>query len=194
MKTTTKIKGKFTLRRICGYRVGRDARERLFLTLCSILCVIVLVLTSLYSRGYRINMSNSLPHWSYKINAISDKPISRGDYVVVDYLMMEDNPAIKAALERVYLGRLPMVKQVGAVSGDLVSLRDNLLYVNGEDMGAMVVLSADSLGNPLSPFPTPVTLQSGQYWLISNPDRGFDSRYFGWIERKCITHIAYPVF
>ena len=177
MKTTTKFKEKF-----------------LFLILCSVLCVIALVLIFLYLQGYRINLTESLPYRILKIKDASDKPISRWDYVVADYSLMEDNPAIKLALERKYLGRFPMAKQVAAISGDSVFLRDNRLYVNGEDLGSMTVLSADSLGNPLYPFPTPVTLQSGQYWLISNPKRGFDSRYFGWIERKSITHIAYPVF
>ena len=169
----------------------------LFLKLCSILCVIALILSFLYIHGYRINISNSLPYWFFKIHAADKtKPINRGDYVIVNYLLIKDeNPVIKTALERKYMNfNLPMGKQVGAVSGDFVTLRDNRLFVNSEDCGPMTVLSADSFGNPLYPFSTPITLQGGQYWLISNPERGFDSRYFGWVEQSCITHIAYPIF
>lgn len=166
----------------------------LFLKLCSIFCVIVLLLAFLYVQGYRINLSGSLPGWIYRIYNAAGKTVSRGDYVVINYFSVDNNPAIQAGLERGYLSRFPMLKQVGAVSGDLISIRNNRLYVNGADVGPMIVLSADSLGNPLSPYPTPVTLKSGQYWLISNPERGFDSRYFGQIDRGCITHVAYPVF
>ena len=166
----------------------------LFLKLCSSLCVIALVLAFLHLRGYRINLSDSLPHWIYKIHDASGKTILRGNYVVINYSLIEDNPAIKMGLERKYLSRFPMAKQIGAASGDFISLRDNRLYVNDIDFGLMTILSADSRGDPLFSFPTPVILRADQYWLISNPGRGFDSPYFGWIDRKCITHIAYPVF
>ncbi|MCL1874898.1 MAG: S26 family signal peptidase [Synergistaceae bacterium] len=169
-------------------------RILLFLKLCSILCIIALVLTVLYVQGYRINLTASLPQLIFRFYDVNVKPVSRGDYVVVDCFLINDNPAIKTAIERKYLSRIPLVKQVGAVSGDLISLLDNRIYINGEDHGPMIVLSEDSEGNPLSPFPTPVTLQTGQFWLVSNPERGYDSRYFGWIDRNCITNLAYPVF
>ena len=176
-------------------RITVDKKKTLlFLKLCSILCVAALILFLLYALGYRINVSNSLPNLVYKIAQITDKPTVRGDYVVVDHSLIANNPAIKTGLERKYLERYPMLKQIGAVPGDVVLLRDNILYINGIKHGEMIVLSADSHGLQLSPFPTPVTLQPGQYWLISNPHGGYDSRYFGWINRDCITHTAYPVF
>jgi len=144
-------------------------------------------------HGYRINLSSSLPYWIFKVHDASDKLISRGDFVIIDYSLITDNHAIKAAIDRKYLGQRPMGKQIGAVPGDLVVLRDSRIYINEEDKGCMKILSEDSLGNPLYPFPTPVTLQYGQYWLISNPERGFDSRYFGFVHRSCIVYLAYPV-
>ena len=165
-----------------------------FLKLCSILLIAALALLFAYTQGFRINLSDSLPHRIYRISKITDKPITRGDYAVVDYSMITHHSAIEAALERKYLNRIPMLKQVGAIPGDVVTLRGNLIYINGKETGEMVVLSEDSLGNPFSAYPTPVTLQSVQYWLISNPERGFDSRYFGPVSRDCITHTAYPVW
>ena len=170
-------------------------RVVIFFKLCSYLCVIALVLSFLYMQGYRINLSGSLPYWFFKVSVVNDKIISRGDYVIVDYSLIKDNPIIETALDRKYLNRqLPMGKQIGAVSGDIILLKDDRFFVNGEDLGYMKVLSADSRGDPLFPFPTPEILQSGQYWLISNPERGFDSRYFGYVDISCIIYIAYPVF
>jgi len=171
----------------------QKTRIFLFLKLCSSLCVLALVLFFLHLYGYRINLTNSLPQRIFKICDAFDKTISRGDYVVVDYSLLKHNSAMKTELER-YLAAYPMVKQVGAVSGDLVFLKDDRLYINSVDFSSMIVLSTDSLGNPLSPYPTPVMLRTEQYWLISDPEHGFDSRYFGLIERDCITHVAYPVF
>ena len=165
-----------------------------FLKLCSILFAVVICLFFAYIQGYRINLSDSLPHRLYKISKITDKPISRNDSAVIDYSMIRHRSAIEAASERKYLNRIPMIKQVGAIPGDTVTLQDDLIYINGAESGAMVILSADSLGNPLSAYPTPLTLQPEQYWLISNPERGFDSRYFGPVSRDCITHTAYPIF
>jgi|GEM_PF-2075362 len=169
-------------------------KTKTFLKLCSILCVAALTLTFLYLNGYRINVSNSLPHWIYKIYDISGKTISRGDYVVVNDSLITHSSAIIAGLDKRYFNRIPMLKQIGAVPGDVVLLQNSLLYVNGAELGPMIVMSEDSRGNHFSPFPTPVILQSDQYWLVSNPNGGFDSRYFGWIKRDYITHLAYPVF
>jgi conjugative transfer signal peptidase TraF len=168
-------------------------KMKLFLKLCSILFTIALILLILHIQGYRINLSNSLPDKIYRISKITDKPINRGEFVVVDFSMIANNSTINTGLERKYLDRLPMIKKIGAVPGDVVTLQNSLLYINGKELSPMIILSEDSRSNPLTQFPTPVTLQSDQYWLISNPAGGFDSRYFGWISRDCITHTALPV-
>lgn len=165
-----------------------------FLKLCSILIALTLGLFLIYAQGYRINVSDSLPHRIYVISKIDDKPVNLGDYVVVDNSRIVHEFGGKTESERMYFNGLPMIKQIGAVPGDVVLLQDNRLFINGIEFSPMVVLSSDSHGNTLQPYPTPVTLQPEQYWLISNPDKGFDSRYFGWISRDCITHIAQPVF
>jgi conjugative transfer signal peptidase TraF len=169
-------------------------KTKTFLKLCSILCALILVLCIFYMQGYRINMSNSLPHWIYRIFDLADKTITRGDYVVLNNSLIVQSYTMHAGFVKKYLDRFPLLKQIGAISGDVVLLQDDHIYINGTDFGPMKIMSADSQGTRLSPFHTPVTLQSGQYWLVSNPDGGFDSRYFGQISRDCITHIAYPIY
>jgi type IV secretory pathway protease TraF len=85
-----------------------------------------------------------------------------------------------------------MLKLIGTIPGDTVVLRDGYLFVNGDTI-KIIVASHDSSGEKLSAWPTPITLQPGQYWLISDPERGFDSRYFGPIGRSLFTHRAKPV-
>ena len=169
-------------------------KTKTFLKLCSILCAMAVVLFFFHMQGYRINMSNSLPHWIYRVFDISDKTITRGDYVVLNNSMIARNYTAKAHFDHRYLDRFPLLKQIGAVSGDVILLQDDHIYINGTDFGPMKIMSADSRGNRLSQFPTPVSLKSEEYWLVSNPDGGFDSRYFGQISRECITHVAFPVY
>ena len=97
-------------------------------------------------------------------------------------------------VERGYVNlREPMLKQIGAIPGDTVVLEDGFLSVNGEAT-EMTIATHDSFGGDLYAYPTPITLQLGQYWLISDPERGFDSRYFGPVNGNAFTHRAYPVF
>jgi type IV secretory pathway protease TraF len=65
--------------------------------------------------------------------------------------------------------------------------------VNGEAT-RINVASRDSFGWELSAWPTPIILPPCCYWLVSDPERGFDSRYFGPIHRDAFTHRAFPVF
>jgi type IV secretory pathway protease TraF len=86
-----------------------------------------------------------------------------------------------------------MLKRIGAIPGDTVILEDGFLYVNGAAAEIKITIaSRDSYGGELTAWPTPLTLQSGQYWLTSDSDRGFDSRYFGPVHRETFTHRAKP--
>jgi type IV secretory pathway protease TraF len=104
------------------------------------------------------------------------------------------NPVVELGIRRGYVSRnRKMLKEIGAVPGDAVTLRDDLLFVNGEPK-PMVVASADSRGGKLRPYPTPLVLSPDHYWLVSVPDGGFDSRYFGPVPRSAFTHRAKRVF
>ena len=161
------------------------------------LCFVTFAFVLLHSLGYRINRSASLPFLIYKIEPlVKEQEIRHGAHVIID-LPMLSNPVISLGVERGYVNlREPMLKQIGAVPGDTVVLTDGFLHVTGEinKKSEITVASHDSLGGELFAWPTPITLQAGQYWLISDPERGFDSRYFGPISRSAFTHRARPVF
>jgi len=119
----------------------------------------------------------------------------RGDIVTIDS---------KAAHEL-------LVKRVIGVPGDVIALRDNVLYVNGKradyrplarapmpdaasgeaaylterfDGVSHVVRLSLVAPSPMSSF-GPVTVPSGEYLMLGdNRDDSADSRYFGFIPRK----------
>lgn len=109
-----------------------------------------------YFSGYRVNLSGSLPHRLYRITPLLEgKTPSRGELVVLDYRKI-DNPVILSGMARRYLTAHPMVKQVGALPGETVSLSGGRFRVDGTDRGSLVVLSADSQGRTLGPFRRPI--------------------------------------
>jgi conjugal transfer pilin signal peptidase TrbI len=161
------------------------------------LCLLTFVFVTLHALGYRVNRSNSLPGHVYRITQLDEnEPLMTGDIVLID-LSKTSNPVIERGMDRGYVSRAwnqPMLKRIGAVPGDTVTLKDDFLSVNGEATEKITVAPRDSFGGELSPWPTPITLQPNQYWLVSDPERGFDSRYFGPIHRNALTHKANPVF
>jgi conjugative transfer signal peptidase TraF len=163
-----------------------------FYVLLTSLCFAAFLFVLFYGFGYRVNRSASLPFLVYEITPLDeDEQIGRGDCVIVN-LSKFSNPVIARGAERGYVNlREPMLKRIGAVPGDTVILEDGFLYVNGV-AARITVASRDSRGGELAAWPTPLILRSGQYWLVSDPDRGFDSRYFGPVHRDAFTHRAEP--
>ena len=156
--------------------------------------LVAFTLLALHGLGLRVNVSNSLPDLLYRVVPLLEHvPVHRGDYVVLD-LSKLSNPIIELGIERGYVSReRPMLKEIGAVPGDVVLLRPERLYINDGSI-PMFVASVDSRGGKLPVFPTPIVLPPDSYWLISNPKGGFDSRYFGPVDRSAFTHKAYSVF
>ncbi|GHV31309.1 conjugal transfer protein TraF [Synergistales bacterium] len=165
-----------------------------FCLLLTSLCAMALALAKTRHLGYRVNRSDSLPCFVYRIMQLKKNgPIQRGDCVLID-LSTFTNAVIEHGVERGYVNRKePMLKRISGIPGDTIVLDGNCLIVNGETT-KITVASADYYGGKLRAWPTPITLSPDCYWLISDPERGFDSRYFGPVNRSAFTHKAYPVF
>ena len=137
--------------------------RRVPLSSAALFCCVVFLCMAYFS-GYRVNLSGSLPHRLYRITPLLEgKTPSRGELVVLDYRKI-DNPVISEGMTRRYLTAHPMVKQVGALPRETVSLSGGRFRVDGTDRGSLVVLSADSQGRILGAFPTPYTLSSSPTW------------------------------
>jgi conjugative transfer signal peptidase TraF len=176
-----------------GHTSMKKKLSKLLLALL-IFSITVFVFMVLHGVGLRVNTSESLPGILYRAVPLPDDiPVTRGDKVLID-LSQVSSPVIELGIERGYVSRKrKMLKEIGAVPGDVVLLWENRLYVNGGFI-PMLVASEDSRGGALPRFPTPHILPPNYYWLISTPRLGFDSRYFGPINRAAFTHKANPIF
>jgi len=169
----------------------------LFYVLITSLCFAACVFILFHALGYRVNRSASLPFLIYKITPLEQNTELKHDDCVLIDLSRLSNPVISRGMERGYVNlREPMLKRVGAIPGDTVVLMNGFLSVNGEaaNKTGIIIATRDSHGGELSPWDTPITLQPGEYWLVSDPERGFDSRYFGPIDRSAFTHKARSVY
>ena len=171
--------------------------RRKFICFCALLAMLAslsALLWCLHALGYRVNRSASLPGYVYRLTPLDmGEKLVHGDCVAVDLSRFE-NHVIRQGVERGYVNfREPMLKRIGAVPGDRVAIAGNELFIN--DIAVPVtVASADSYGGVLLPWPTPLVLPPDHYWLVSDSQRGFDSRYFGPINRTSFTHRARFIF
>jgi conjugative transfer signal peptidase TraF len=140
------------------------------------------VLAVLWSAGYRLNLTRSMPLGLYRI---TDGPVQRGRMAS---FCLEDAEYITLARERGYLaagscasGLRPLLKVVSGVAGDRLELHNGLIAVNGEPLAGTAIVSTDSQGRPLSSSRLiPGVIPPDKVLLLSQHHNGsFDSRYFG---------------
>ena len=146
--------------------------------------------------GIYINTTPSLPVGFYKV---VDEPIASGAYVA---FCPPQGAVFDMAMDRSYInrGNCPggyglLLKRVFAQSGDMVSIDQAGIFVNGEHLPNSAQLTADAEGQPLPQYRLQAVLDDSEYLLLSdlNP-QSFDARYFGLIARDQIKQVVRPVF
>jgi conjugative transfer signal peptidase TraF len=141
---------------------------------------------ALCASGLRINGTHSEPvgiYWAV------GKELGKGDFV---FALPPAEPVFARAKERGYLGPGPspagtsgLIKQVAALAGDRVTIKDDGVWVNGVRLKNSAPRPADEAGPPLQPyFLNDYTLGRDEVLLMSDySPASFDGRYFGpmWI-------------
>jgi len=122
-----------------------------------------------------INYSDSLPHWAFLIDRGREPHV--GDMV---FFLPPENR---------FYGKRPFVKTIAAGPGDRITIIQNQLFINGEPLCLLLDVAKD--GSPLHPGPTGI-IPDGQYFIHSNHERSYDSRYsdIGWVPTEQIIGIV----
>ena len=143
--------------------------------------------------GVRINYSPSLPIGLY---LTSNDPTS----TLIEFCPAE--PFAGLAISRGYRergvchdGATPLMKPVVARAGDIVTLSEQGIAMNGNLLPNTAPRTTDSQGRPLIPWPFGrYAVAPNTVWVASSHHpRSFDSRYFGPIATSAIRHYVRPV-
>ena len=162
-----------------------------------VLCVALL----LYACGARINRTNSLPKGIYWV---VDKPPERGDIVL---FWPSDCAEMRMARERGYIhegvfnnasgvGYSLLMKRFLGLPGDVVSVTDAGIVINGTLIPNTTPLRCDNIGDPLPRLRfRDYTLKENEAFFVSDHlPRSFDARYFGVQETRQIVDVVVPVW
>lgn len=137
--------------------------------------------------GWRWNSTPSLPLGLYKIEK-GLQPV-RGD--VVSFCPSSPMPFMPPGPCN---GVAPLMKEVVAVSGDVVEVAADQVLVNGAALpqSASIQRSEAFPGISIPHAYGRFNLSAGQLWVFGSGDpvRSFDSRYFGVVDSKDVLGVA----
>jgi conjugative transfer signal peptidase TraF len=123
--------------------------------------------------GYCFNITPSEPVGIYRL---VPGGAGRGALVLID----QPHDSAASMLRRYIPAKLPLIKRVAAIPGDMVRIESDGVYVNGVRWPDSVPLLHDDEGRALQPYPFGVyRVAAWKVWVLSNHPRGLDSRYFG---------------
>lgn len=143
---------------------------------------ILLMLTLLYVAvkfGYASNITESLPYKHFVI--VRRTKVAVGDYIIFD-----------APKYCQYAG-MKLIKQVVGMVGDEVSVENEHVFVNGDEVGAAKKYS--KAGEALT-ITQELQIPKDKYYVATPHVDSYDSRYteFGLIDEKDIIGVAYPLW
>lgn len=84
-----------------------------------------------------------------------------------------------------------LVKRVRAVAGDQITIRDDLLYINGEPIDKLWLMK--TLGHPPGSLDKSYVVPAGSYFVVGTARESYDSRYWGTLRLDQVTGSARPL-
>ena len=170
-------------------QVVRDMRRhRLVFSLVGAVWVLALVRTFVHPVPVVPLLFNWTPSLPYHVALMQfqQRPVRRGDLIVFAF-------AGEAQAHYRGLRGQPFFKRVRGVPGDVVTVSDRTVFVNGEAVGRAKTHAYD--GHPLAPI-APVVIPPGHYYVQGIGLHSFDSRYAesGLVRDGQVLGIVQPIF
>ncbi len=118
--------------------------------------------------------------------------INVGDHMVINYIPCYFGDPVAGDIIIFRQGDITMVKRIIAEGGDVVSLSDGFVYINGEPINELEYVREFGVTYPQS-VQYPYTVPEGHYFVMGdNRLNSEDSRTFSAISRDQV--LAIPVF
>lgn len=164
----------------------------IFMMLAILLSSIILIVLLLKQIGVAINLTSSMPRGVYW--PVNRTQLQRGDFVAVCLPSMIN----QEGLQRHYLqrgdcpgGAMPVIKQVIGIPGDDIELTRQGITINGTFVSAPI-RHHDHNFQAIRQWVKPsIFLNIQGVWLygMNNPERSWDSRYYGVVPVRQILRI-----
>lgn len=89
-----------------------------------------------------------------------------------------------------------IVKMVGAVPGDTVSVKNGVLSINNKEFGPLDIAKSASryLGRDVASFERTEIVPPGMLLVVGTLPRAFDGRYWGFLPQDAVMGSVYPIF
>ncbi|NQE61491.1 S26 family signal peptidase [Caulobacter sp. RHG1] len=87
---------------------------------------------------------------------------------------------------------VPLIKRVAAVQGQVVCIQDDVVTIDGRNVGA--VLKRDRAGRLLNPSTICRPLRAEEVFLLNTAPRSLDGRYFGPLPRQSVVGRLTPLW
>lgn len=128
--------------------------------------------------GIDLQAHPCLPWRVYLLKPLEGNP-DRGD--IIEFTTQKLRPATSN----------PGVKRLDGLPGDLITVKDLVLYINGRQHVKLAVCLSSY--RPEYCADRSYTIQSDQYLVFGDDESSFDSRYWGVIDRSDIVGKAHPL-
>ncbi len=154
----------------------------------------ILMFTTFYGFGIRLNLTPSYPLGLWRIEAL-DRPVAVGDLV---FICPPEMAGVVLGRERGYVRRglcpgwlSPLIKTVVALPGYHIEI-DGVVTIDGQELSQSDVRTVDPEGRALPSHPGG-RVPPGHLFLHSTFAGSYDSRYFGPIPASGVLGLAHPV-
>ncbi|WP_373829061.1 S26 family signal peptidase [Bacteroides heparinolyticus] len=165
-------------------RIKEILRDRIIYRIFLVveITMIILYLILMYaSENYAFNVTPSVPLGIYRIYRIKPgEPIKKGDFVI--YEIPEELQNLTSLRNTDILS----LKPVAATSDDIIEIKNQRIYINGEDYGKIISNKNIPVFNG--------KLNKEEVLTLSKAENTFDGRYYGGIRKDRIVGKARLVY
>lgn len=134
---------------------------------------------------FSFTRTESLSHRLFYLTGKNEVYLPRGAYVLFEM----NNPTIMKLVEKTKTDKI--IKKVVCTEGSTLKVADRDFFCDGQYIGTAIEYMPGSVN--VSHFNYNGAIPEGSVFVMGNSPDSYDSRYFGFVEKKAVIARAYPI-